>query len=39
VVLAKTSLPFKNTGYMEYDIDFEAYANAAGQVIYLYTGN
>jgi hypothetical protein len=39
VVLAKTSLPFKNTGFVEYDIDFEAYANAAGQVIYLYTGN
>ena len=39
VVLTKTSLPFKNTGYMEYDVDFEAMANAAGNVAYFYTGN
>ena len=39
VILSKTSLPFKNNGYMEYDIDFLAAANAAGQVILAYTGN
>ena len=39
VVLTKTSLPFKNTGFMEYEVDFEAYANAAGTLFTLYTGN
>ena len=39
VTIPKLSLAFKNTGFTEESVDFEASANAAGQVVTLWTGN
>lgn len=39
VTIPKLSLAFKNTGFMDKSVDFEASANAAGQVVTLWTGN
>ena len=39
VSIPKLSLAFKNTGFMEKSVDFECSANAAGQLVTLYTGN
>ena len=39
VTIPKLSLAFKNTGFTEKSVDFEASANAAGQVVTLWTGN
>lgn len=37
--IPKLSLAFKNTGFTEKSVDWEASANAAGQILTAYTGN
>lgn len=39
VTIPKISFAFKNTGFMEKNVDFECSANAAGQVATIWTGN
>ena len=39
VTLPKIGFAFKNTGFMEKNVDYEISANAAGQLATLYTGN
>ena len=39
VTIPKLSFPFKNTGFMVNDVDFELSASAAGSILSIYTGN
>jgi hypothetical protein len=39
VVIPKLSFAFKNNDFMEKSIDFEALADATGNITSIYTGN